>query len=377
MANPPPRPPPLPPRAARPLGPPGAPPPPAPAPAAPFPTASIPVPNDDGVMSTRAKMSLADIALALRDEQLQARIVHYKAELETSPELDAVTAQVVAELKALQSSRTSSPSIPAPSADRGQIEIELISAFKAELGSIFREGRVSNAISRKIAEGTKRFARLFFESELAERIRGTSGEQKTIRDGAQGLYHVFSRNEAFFSRQLDAFVYASPEVLADAKARLATITKELRNEFLGSTTPELNALVQHLTAVLTRFFSVELPPQVGELAWEVVKEGRLVDAEGSTGPGGYKITSAAFPRFRATFERKFLQRLVSHVEDGMLEHVRSKAGEFRAETLKFIADPRIFTEVCDLICDAVYDTLYNDGFLDLPGDWRKRLSTEG
>ena len=36
-------------------------------------------------MSTGAKMSLADIAMQLRDEQLEARVVHYKAELATSP----------------------------------------------------------------------------------------------------------------------------------------------------------------------------------------------------------------------------------------------------------------------------------------------------
>ncbi len=61
----------------------------------------------------------------------------------------------------------------------------------------------------------------------------------------------------------------------------------------------------------------------------------------------------------------------------MLERVREKGSEFRAETLKFVADPRIFSEVCDLVCDAVYDSLYNDGFLDLPGDWRARLRTAG
>jgi hypothetical protein len=330
------------------------------------------VPNDEGVMSTRAKMSLADIALALRDEQLEARIVHYKADLETSPELDAVTAQVVAELQALQAKAKAGagPSAP-PSADRAQVEIELIAAFKAELGKIFREGRLSNAVSRKIAEGARRFAKLFFESALGERIRGTSGEQKTMRYGAQALYHVLSRNEAFLVRQLEAFEYTSPAELDDARARLSNVTKELRNEFLGETTPELNALVKCLNQVLTKFFAGELPPQVGELAWEVVKEGRLVDAASASGT--YKITSAAFPRFRATFERKFLHRLVSYVEDGMLAEVRKRGDEFRAETLKFVADPRIFSEVCDLICDAVYDSLYNDGFLDLPGDWRARL----
>ena len=44
---------------------------------------------------------------------------------------------------------------------------------------------------------------------------------------------------------------------------------------------------------------------------------------------------------------------------------------FRAETLRFVADPQIFSEVCELICDATYDFLYNEGFLDLPSDWRQ------
>ena len=77
-------------------------------------------------------------------------------------------------------------------------------------------------------------------------------------------------------------------------------------------------------------------------------------------------------RFRATFERKFLQRLVAYVEDAMLERVRGKESEFRSETLRFVADPQIFSDVCELVCEAVYDYLHNDGFLDLPPDWRAK-----
>ncbi len=150
-------------------------------------------------MSTRAKMSLADIALQLRDEQLQARIVHYKADLETSPELDAVTAAVVAELKALQKAAGAAPPGRPPRADRAQVEIELISSLKQRLGRLFRAGRAHRTVERKIAEASKRFARLFFESELCERIRGTEGEQKTMRFGAQALYHVLARNHDFLS----------------------------------------------------------------------------------------------------------------------------------------------------------------------------------
>jgi hypothetical protein len=320
-------------------------------------------------------MSLADFALALRDEQLQAKVVHYKADLETSPELDAVTNSVIAELQALQQQRAAThaggaaPAAP-PSTDRGTLEIELIGTLKQMLSRIFRPGELSSPVERKMVEASKRFARLFFESELCERIRGNAGEHKMMRYGVQALYHVLARNHDFLVRQLDTFEYQSPEELGDAKARLEDITKELRNAFLSATTPELNALTKYLIEGLKQFFIEELPPEIGELAWEVVKEARLAD---SRARAGYKIGPDAFPRFRAAFERKFLQRLVGHVEDRLLEQVRSKGTEFRAETLRFVSDPQIFTDVCELVCDAVYDYLYNDGFLDLPTDWRARL----
>jgi hypothetical protein len=340
-----------------------------------------PVPTDAGTMSTRAKMSLADVALQLRDEQLQARIVHYRAELATSPELDAVTAQVVKDLQAMQraAGADASGAFHAAPVDRAQLEIELISTLKQMLSRLFRPNDLSSIVARKIAEANKRFARIFFESELCERIRGTAGEQKTMRFAAQALYHVFSRNEAFLTSELESFEYTSPGELEDAKTRLGDLTKDLRNQFLSATTPELNALVSHLNDVLATFFRVELPPVVGELAWEVVKEGRLADPTSTGQPGasriraGYKINADAFPRFRATFERKFLERLVAYVEDGMLERIRAKENEFRSETLRFVADPQIFSDVCELVCDAVYDYLHNDGFLDLPTDWRIRL----
>ncbi len=331
-------------------------------------------------MSTREKLSLAGAALELRDEQLRARIVHYKADLATSPELDAITAQVVAELQALQ--RAAAPG-PAEPADREVIEIELIATLRHMLSTIFREGSVSMIVKRKIAEASKRFARLFFESELCERIRGADGEQKTMRFGAQALFHVLSRNEARLAAELESFDYATPAELEEAKKRLVDVTGELRNEFLSATTPELNKLVRILNQVLVKFFTVELPPALGEFAWEVVKEGRLADSSGPASSrtgrppparAGYQITADAFPQFRATFERKFLERLVAYVEEGILERIRSSETAFRAETLRFVADPHIFTDVCALVCDAVYDDLHNDGFLDLPSDWRAQLA---
>jgi hypothetical protein len=322
-------------------------------------------------MSTRAKMSLADMALALRDEQLKARIVHYKADLATSPELDAITAQVVAELQKLQSAAAASAAPTPPPADRAQVEIELIGNLRKVLGRLFRGEKLASAIERKLSEVSKRFARLFFASELHEKMGVGSSEAKAMRHGEQALFHALSYTQPAIVERLDSFTYASPDVKARANELLVDLVREYRNQFLGRTTPELNVLVKILNEVLHQFFTVELPPFIGELAWEVVREGRLADS--SLG-GGYKISADGFPAFRAAFEKNFLRRLVSFAEDAMLVAVRGREDKFRTETLRFVAEPQIFTDVCELVGDAVYDYLYNDGFLDLPADWRARLA---
>lgn len=324
-------------------------------------------------MSTHAKMSLADMALALRDEQLQAKVVLYKAELQTSPELDAVTQQVINELQGLQAAaRANAPSRPPAAEDRAQLEIDLIQSLKEMLGRIFRKSRLATTIERKLGEVSKRFARIFFESELHDKIRGAGDEPKAMRFPEQALYHALVRTQDEVVAQLETYQYASDRVGARARDHFYDLIKGLRNDFLARTTPELNTLVKYLNEVLSQFFVVELPPMLGELAWEVVKEARLADAR--TG-GGYKISASAFATFRSAFERRFLQRLVPFVEDEMLKRVRDSEVQFRSETLRFVADPAIFSETCAVICDAVYDMLYNDGFLDLPGDWRARLSS--
>jgi hypothetical protein len=350
---------------------------PLPPPATPKARGSLaPIPTPEGFMSTSAKMSLADLALALRDEQLRARVVEYKGELATNPELDAVTAQVVTELQALQAAAREAQAgrSAQPGIDHGQLEIELIRSLKEMLSRIFRAGKLATVIERKLGEVSKRFARTFFASELHEKIRGSKDEVKAMRFPEQALYHALARVQDQVVSHLDSFQYAAPKVEGRAKEQLAAMVKELRNEFLARTTPELNVLVKYLNEVLTSFFVAELPPMLGELAWEVVKEARLADAKTTS---GYKISASAFPTFRQAFERRFLQRLVPFVEDEMLERVREQARSFRAETIRLVADPSIFSDTCEVVCDAIYDMLYNDGFLDLPNDWRARLSAEG
>ncbi|MBX3209073.1 MAG: hypothetical protein KF764_28830 [Labilithrix sp.] len=334
---------------------------------------AAPIPTPEGFMSTAAKMSLADVALQLRDEQLEAKVVHYKADLATNAELDAVTAQVIADLQSLQAEarRVGPSSRPTAMADRAQLEIELIQSLKEMLGRIFRPDKLATLIERKLGEVAKRFARLFFESELADRIRGSDDEVKAMRFSDQALFHALSRTEEAIFAELDSFQYVQPRVKERARDAYFALVKNLRNDFLARTTPELNVLVKYLNDVLSQFFTQELPPMLGEIAWEVVKEARLAEARSTA---GYKISASAFPLFRQAFERKFLQRLVPFTEDEMLRLVRESKGQFREETLRLVADPAIFSELCEVVCDAVYDMLYNDGFLDLPSDWRARLS---
>ena len=334
------------------------------------------MPSPDGFMTTAAKMSLADIALALRDEQLEAKVVHYKADLATNAELDAVTAQVILELQNLQAAaKAANPvSRPAPSGDRAQIEIELIQSLKEMLGRIFRQGKLATVVERKLGEVSKRFARLFFESELADKIRGSKDEVKAMRFSDQALYHALNRSQEVILQHLESFQYGQGKTKERAEEQFFALMKGLRNDFLSRTTPELNVLVKFLNEVLAHFFTTELPAQLGELAWEVVKEAKLADQRTIS---GYKISAKVFPTFRQAFERRFLQRLVPYVEDEMLNRVRDSMGQFRSETIRLVADPAIFSEVCEVMCDAVYDMLYNDGFLDLPSDWRARLSAGG
>jgi hypothetical protein len=332
------------------------------------------MPSDDGIMSTQAKLSLADIALALREEQVQARVVHYKADLQTSPELDAITAQVVAELQQLQQAVASATgtALREQAGDRAQIEIDLIQNLKVGLARLFHPNKLSNLIERKLGEVSKRFARLFFESELHEKLGSGKPEARQMRFAEQAVYHALTRAEPELRQSLASFEYVSPELREHAEEKLDGLLKEMKHDFLGRTTPELNALLKMLNEVLVVFFKTELPPMTGELAWEVVREARLGASEMQ---GGYKVSVKAFPVFRQAFERRFLQKLVGFAEDELLRRAAAREGEFRIETLHFLAQPQIFTDVCELVCDAVYDALYNDGYLDLPADWRARLAS--
>lgn len=333
--------------------------------------AAAPKPSLDGFMSDEAKLDLAAIALALRDEQLSAKVIHYKAELETSPELDAITDQVVRELEDLQ--RAAARKSIAPPGDRGGVERDLIENLEAMLARIFRRERIATHVQRRLVKVGKRFARVFFESELHDRIRGSKRDPKVMRFADQALFHVLSRNRDYLVRQIDSYEHDSRETRDAAVRALDKRISDVRNDFLARTTPELNRLVQFLDESMRAFCLDAMPRELAALSREVVHDAHL--AEARTTPT-YKLSASAFPKFRKAFERRFVQRLVPFVEEEMLRRIRESDVEFRTETLRFVSDPQIFSDTCEVLCDAVYDILYSDGFLDLPDNWREHLAKQ-
>jgi len=40
------------------------------------------------------------------------------------------------------------------------------------------------------------------------------------------------------------------------------------------------------------------------------------------------------------------------------------------ETIQFITNPHVFSMICGELCDGIYEYLCNEGFLEMPSDYR-------
>ncbi|AUX43274.1 hypothetical protein SOCE26_047180 [Sorangium cellulosum] len=315
-------------------------------------------------VSQALKDHITEMALGLLEEQMQARIVHYRADLATNPELDAVTAQVVAQLKVIQAS--------ASPAERGAKSRDVIqSAHEKTLATllerVIREDGVSLLVERRLKKIHKNLARLFFQSELHEKTQGRDGAAKVIHHGEQALFYVLTRYRNRIESELDGFEFASEEVRAQSFELLAKLTKDLQDAFLARRSSELRRIVSVVHTVLVDFFSVRLAPSLGDIAARVVRDARTFEGKAYA----YKVTSDAFPRFRAAFERHLMVTLVGFAEDELVAQLADTAGSERDETILFITDPHLFSMICGEVCEGLYEFLCNEGFLDLPPDWRR------
>jgi len=315
-------------------------------------------------MSEHDKEKLTFQALGLLNEQVQARIVHYKGELETSPELDAITAQVVAQIKGMQAAlgAGAGPNVPAEDLEeqQGKTMSRLLTRLFAADG---------NFATQNMKTIGRRIAKLFFESELHEKSQGD--KDKVIHHAEQGVYYVLNRYKNRLRAELEGFEYSNNEVKQTTLELLAKLEKDLQVGFLSRRSPELNRVMHIHSGVLLEFLQKHLPPRIEPMCRATL---RAAHTGRGIGAVNYKVLSTQFPDFRANWERVFMEQMVNFCGDELLGRLQSSEETFLDETVRFFTDPHLFSDTAEVICDGIYDFLCLEGFLDLPVDWRVKLA---
>jgi hypothetical protein len=318
-------------------------------------------------MSADQKELLTLQALGLMHEQVQARVIHYKSELETNAELDAITAQVVAQLKAMQAAATEATgSRQSPD----EMEAHHIRAMSVLLGKVFSSD--SQFTTRILKPLGRRVAKLFFESELHEKSKGD--KDKTIHHAEQGLYYVLSRYQRRLRAELDGFEYASAEVRQASLDLLDKLERDLRVAFLSRRSPELNQVMTVYAAVVSDFLRDYLPSRLEAMAKNTVRAAQTARRKNSV---GYKVLADAFPQFREQWERVFMEQMVNCCSDELLLRLTQSGSAFKDETLRFFSDPHVYSESAEVVCHELYDFLCLEGFLDLPVNYRMASEERG
>ncbi|HTM43350.1 MAG TPA: hypothetical protein VL137_00270 [Polyangiaceae bacterium] len=316
-------------------------------------------------MTEAAKQALTLKALGLLNEQVQARIVHYKGEMETNAELDAITAQVVAQLKEMQAV-IGHQSPVAQSND--QVESKHTETLTRLLERAFSPGEQS-LVARNIKPVGKRIAKLFFESELHEKTKGE--KEKKIYHAEQGVYYVLGRYKHRLRTELEGFDFINDDIKQLSLDLLTKMERDLQVAFLSRRSPELNRVMTIFTGVLLDFFHKHLPERLPQMAKITVRAAKTAAGANSV---AYKIQTDRFADFRKEWERILMEQMIHYVGDELLARLSAEGDEdVREETVKFFTDPHIFSETCEVICANLYDFLCLEGFLDLPVDWRVKL----
>ncbi len=315
-----------------------------------------------------SKDAITEMALGLLQEQVEARIVHYKADLETNPELDAITAGVVAQLREMQQNAQLSER---QADERPSIAQAHERTLRTLLGKVFRPDEPSVVVQKRLRKIHRKLARLFFESELHEKTRGQDGATKVIQLPEQALYYLLVRYEHRLKNELGGFDFANEEVKNASFELLARVAKDMQDTFLSRRSSELRRIVSAFNSVLVDFCSKHLASNVGQLSKEVIVQAATHEGRAFA----YKVTVEAFPRFRAALERRLMVRLVGYAEDQLVARLADTSESTRPETLQFITDPRIFSMICGELCDELYEYLAHEGFLDVPTDYRESASS--
>lgn len=323
----------------------------------------LPVPK-----ATLARIELAENVLRLRDEQLNARVVYFEPQIQTNAELDAITAQVVAELQTLQKEQLAS----AAPADPAEIEIALMKGLR-ELLEKMVSARREAFLRHKIELIQRKITNLFFTSEIYANPSVAQSAKTVFAYADEALFHVLHHNEALMVDELRSLNYRDQKVMTDAIERLQRFEKMLVSETLARSRPELERLLMVYRDVLLVFLMRDFRESLGEFSWEVIRESRVAHEATLS----YKIQEGSFAAFRKVFERKFLDNMLSRMQAPLAANLNEEGADaFRPETLQFAADPRIYAEICAVWCNAIYAYLHGEGWLDLPVQWQQHLANE-
>lgn len=305
------------------------------------------------------KSSLTTLARQLREEQLKARVVYVDPNQQTNEELDAITEAVVADLQSLQLVGTSAIADAPPHDLTEELTQTLVQFLDKLLSSQRRTFR-----RNRIEEIQRRITALFFNAELHSKVSAPA-EQTSVAGTSQALFIALKRHERSIVGDLNQLKYSQSIVREEAIRRLQSYLKELQLDYLSATTPELERLLKvfktHLL-LFFRHFRKELQP----FASRVITDSRV----GRSATAGYKIPHEAFDSFRSAFDEVFLELLEVHLQLPVLKNLQEDRASFRDEVLQFVVDPHIFSEICAVVCDACYDFLHDEGYLDLPAEWR-------
>ena len=317
-------------------------------------------------MTEEQRRAISVEALGLLTEQISARVVHYRSDLETNAELDAITAQVVAQVRALQevaSSENSAKMSPEV------IERELIRSLSGLIKRLLApRGGTQEFVTHWIGPVGKRVAKLFFESELHERTQ--ANKERTIRSAAQGVYYVLARYANRLRADLESFEYEDHEVREATFERFDKLATELRTEFLSRRSPELQRVMAILSDVLTEFLAEAIADEKDVIAANVIAKSGVARLSGSV---GYKIPRTSFPVFRSAWEKEWIERWVAFASARFVAELQDPDEPFLQETIAFFTDPHLYSETAIVLCEAIYDFLCQEGFLDLPLDWRLQM----
>lgn len=324
------------------------------------------IPGSLLMVTARQKLDIAQAAMRLRDEQVSARIVYFEPEQQTNAELDKITESVIAELKAIQSVRGTA--VPTTLASSDEREGELIAALCARLEHLLDPKR-GTFLRARLDTLSRRVTTLFFEAALGHNATPDELANRVMSLPEQALYYAVIRSKSQIVDDLQSLNYEEESVYNEALDRLARLEKELQMSLLARKAPELEKLLPVVIEVFSEFLSETFRGELRDFLTQVLRVSAVMRA-GERGP---RIGAAAFPRFREVFESGFLERMVMQVQEPLvarLEAMEEEAHVFQTETLDFIADARVFSVVCGVMCDAFYDALHSDGLVELPASWR-------